>query len=243
LTLSQGQGSNVRIMSERIGEQIVASPLSSACADVLVRAEHACLGISPFNSYFSVGRIRALAAWAYERFARVDFFVPDAPSAYTFEALGYPAEKAAWKARRQGQYTRNKIRTALDALGVDHAAGRVWGWAELEGSPAFARLHAEGRRLYEQEAEFRDACQDASEWVLAGKLPAGAVPDERQVECAVRYFLAELPLFVDTPAVVGTEASVFCYHRPPEVLRRLYRRELAWQPAPGQGFAVVSSLN
>ncbi|MFB7574166.1 MULTISPECIES: tRNA-dependent cyclodipeptide synthase [unclassified Streptomyces] len=54
-----------------------------------------------------------------------------------------------------------------------------------------------------------------------------------EVECAVRCFLAELPLFVDTPAVVGTGASVFCYHRPPEVLRRLYRQELAWRSAAG----------
>ncbi|ALV33206.1 hypothetical protein AS200_15080 [Streptomyces sp. CdTB01] len=63
------------------------------------------------------------------------------------------------------------------------------------------------------------------------------------MECAVRYFLAELPLFVDTPAIVGAEVSVFCYHRPPAVLRRLYGRELAWHPAPGQGFAVLASLN
>lgn len=59
----------------------------------------------------------------------------------------------------------------------------------------------------------------------------------------MRYFLAELPLFVDTPAIVGAEVSVFCHHRPPEVLRRLYGRELACQPAQGQGFVVFASLN
>jgi len=226
-----------------VSERIVATPLSGTCAGVLARAEHACLGISPFNSYFSVKRIKQLAEWAYERFAYVDFFVPDAPSAYTLEALGYAAEKAAWKARRQGQYVRNKIRTALDALGVAPDAGRVWGWTELADNPAFARLHREGCRLYEDDGAFRAACREASGWVLSGRLPEGAVADERQVECAVRYFLAELPLFVDTPAIVGAEASVFCYHRPPDVLRRLYERELARHPAPGQGFAVVSLLN
>ncbi|WP_203237671.1 tRNA-dependent cyclodipeptide synthase [Streptomyces sp. CdTB01] len=156
-----------------MSERIVASPLTDACVEVLKRAEHACLGISPFNSYFSVERIRALAAWAYGRFARVDFFVPDAASAYTLEALGYPAEKAAWKARRQGQYTRNRIRSALETLGVDEGAGLVWGWAELEARPAFAHLHAQGLRLYEQDTKFRDACREASAWVLAGKLPEG----------------------------------------------------------------------
>ncbi|MFD7324721.1 hypothetical protein ACFV9D_27120 [Streptomyces sp. NPDC059875] len=33
-------------------------------------------------------------------------------------ALGYAPEKAAWKARRQGQYTHNEIVTAGGALGV-----------------------------------------------------------------------------------------------------------------------------
>ncbi|MFE1310517.1 oleate hydratase [Streptomyces sp. NPDC058755] len=82
---------------------LVATPLSAACADVLAQAEHACIGVGPFNSYFSVGRIRQIAQWAYERFAQVDFFVPDGPSAYTLQALGYPPERAEWKARRQGQ--------------------------------------------------------------------------------------------------------------------------------------------
>jgi cyclo(L-tyrosyl-L-tyrosyl) synthase len=78
--------------------------------------------------------------------------------------------------------------------------------------------------------------------VLSGKLPEGSAPSEQQVECAVRYFLAELPLFVDTPAIVGAGSSVFCYHQPPDVLRRLYGRELSLRPAPGQGFAVVTPL-
>ncbi|GHE39883.1 cyclo(L-tyrosyl-L-tyrosyl) synthase [Streptomyces cellulosae] len=228
-------------MSES-SERFVARPLSGACVDLLARAEHACLGISPFNSYFSVQRIKGLAVWAHERFEQVDFFVPDAPSAYTFQALGYASEKAAWKPRRQGQHTRNRNRTALDMLGVAEGAGHVWGWAELEGNASFARLHAEGHELYAGDEEFRRACREVRGWVLSGRLPAEAVPNVRQVECAVRYFLAELPLFVDTPAIVGAETSVFCYHRPSDILRRLYGRQLARHPAPVQGFAVVVPL-
>ncbi|MDJ0464587.1 tRNA-dependent cyclodipeptide synthase [Streptomyces sp. H27-C3] len=219
------------------------TPMSPQCGDVVARAEHACIGISPFNSYFSTERIRELAVWGLERFAWVDFFVPDAPSAFTFEALGYSPERAAWKARRQGQYTRNKIRTALTGLGVVEPDDRILGWAELDGNAAFARLHDRCRELYDGDKGFRGACQEAAGWVLSGKLPDGSTPSEQQVECAVRYFLAELPLFVDTPAIVGAGASVFCYHQPPDVLRRLYGRELILHPAPGQGFAVVAPLD
>lgn len=219
---------------------MTVEPLSSACATVVERGEHACFGISPFNSYFSTARIGELAAWGLARFERVDFFVPDAPSAFTFEALGYAPEKAAWKARRQGQYTRNKISTALSALGVVGAEARVLGWAELDANPVFGELHEQGLKRYTNDDSFREACREATSWVLAGKLPDGQAPDETQIEHAVRYFLAELPLFVDTPAIVGSEASVFCYHQPPDVLRRLYAGELGWRPAAGQGFAVVT---
>lgn len=219
---------------------MAVTPLSSRCAEAVERAEHACFGISPFNSYFSTARIRELAAWGLERFERMDFFVPDTPSAFTFEALGYAPEKAAWKARRQGQYTRNKIVTALGSLGVAGAEKRVLGWAELESNAAFNELHASGLQRYDEEPDFREACREATGWVLAGKLPAGQTPDEEQVERAVRYFLAELPLFIDTPSIVAAGASVFCYHQPPDVLRRLYGGELSWRPATGQGFAVVA---
>jgi cyclo(L-tyrosyl-L-tyrosyl) synthase len=219
---------------------MTVEPLSEGCAAVVERGEHACFGISPFNSYFSTERIRVLAAWGLARFERVDFFVPDAPSAFTFEALGYAPEKAAWKARRQGQYTRNRIATALGSLGVAEDGARVLGWAELESNAAFGRLHEDGLRRYAEDAQFRDACREASGWVLAGKLPAGQRPDAEQVERAVRYFLAELPLFLDTPSIVDAGISVFCYHQPPDVLRRLYAGELGRRPAAGQGFAVVT---
>jgi cyclo(L-tyrosyl-L-tyrosyl) synthase len=78
--------------------------------------------------------------------------------------------------------------------------------------------------------------------VLAGKLPAGQRPSTAQVDLAVRYFLAELPLFLDTPSVVGTTAYLFCYHQPPETPRRLYGRGLILHPAAGQGFGVVTPV-
>jgi cyclo(L-tyrosyl-L-tyrosyl) synthase len=221
--------------------EVVATPLSSSCAEVMTRAEHACIGVSPFNSYFSVARIRQIAEWAIRRFARVDFFVPDHPSVYTLEALGYAPVKAEWKARRQGQYTRNKIHAAVQGLDTGERVTGILGWEELLGVAAFGQLHAEGHALYEQDEGFRAACREVSTWVLAGRLPEGQTPEDSHIDSAVRYFLAELPLFLDTPAIVEAEASVFCYHQPPRVLHRLYERELARHPAPGQGFAVITA--
>jgi cyclo(L-tyrosyl-L-tyrosyl) synthase len=66
------------------------------------------------------------------------FFVPDAPAAYTLEALGYPPERAAHKAHRQGRYVRNKVLRALADAGVRTPERLVLGWSEPKDNPRTA---------------------------------------------------------------------------------------------------------
>lgn len=216
-----------------------ASPLTARCARVFSRPTHLCVGISPFNGYFTTDRIAAIAGWALAAAPRVDFFVPDAPAAWTLRALGYPPGRAAWKARRQGQYVHNKIRTALRRLRVPDQHAGVLGWQALFPNGRYRALLAEVHRTYRRDAAFRRACQDASGWVLANRLPAGRPPDPAQTRHAARYLLAELPLLLDTPTIVGAAASLFCYHQAPPFISDLYQHRLAVRPAPGQGFAVI----
>ncbi|MEU0465445.1 tRNA-dependent cyclodipeptide synthase [Amycolatopsis sp. NPDC006131] len=215
-------------------------PLSARCRQPLVSRAHICFGISPFNGYFTPERLAHLAAWGLREFAGVHFFVPDAPAAYTLEAMGYPPERARHKARRQGQYLRNKIRRALTDLGVPDPDRLVLGSAELEGRRRYRRLLAEAERQFDRDIEFRTACLDASRWVLDNRLPPGCTPTPAQLHCAVRYFLAELPLFTDTAGIVDAGSSVFGYHQCIPFLHQLYRGELAWKPVTGQGFAVLT---
>ncbi|GHE39178.1 hypothetical protein GCM10018771_19570 [Streptomyces cellulosae] len=55
----------------------------------------------------------------------------------------------------------------------------------------------------------------------------------------MRYFLAELPLFLDTPRIAGVAASVFCYHQVPVFLDDLFHHRLALRPVSGQGYLHV----
>lgn len=54
---------------------------------------HAVVGTSPFNSYYSEGRLTALLAWANEHFDHIDVFIPDTPTVWTLEAGGYPPKR------------------------------------------------------------------------------------------------------------------------------------------------------
>ena len=206
-----------------------------------MRRTHACFGISPFNSYFTTERITELARWGLGQFRTVHFFIPDAPAAYTLEALGYPPERAAHKARRQGQYLRNKILRALTEIGVNEPDRLILGWLELEANRRYRRLLGEAQRQFDHDSDFQAACLEASRWVLDKRLPPGTPPTTAQLRSAVRYLLTELPLFADTRGIVGVPSSVFCYHQCIPFLHRFYSGELTCKPAAGQGFAVLSA--
>lgn len=219
---------------------LVATPLTSSCAEVAMSATHVCLGISPFNGYYNQERITQLVGWGLGAAEKVHFYVPDMSPRHTFEALGYAPNKARTKARRQGIYVLNKIRTALAEHGVaDPEPFLLWSQT-LESNDTYTALRSKGKELFESDPEFRQATLETSRWVLAGKMPDDAEPTPEQQVMAVEYFLDELPLFLDTPAIVGCGASMFVYHQPVAYLERLFKRELALQPVDGQGFWVLA---
>ncbi len=220
-----------------------AEPLSTQCTLALSTAEHACFGISPFNSYFSTERITHLVRWAASTFRSFHVFVPDVPAAYTLEALGYSSARAKHKARRQANYLRNKIMRALETARLDQSATLILDWVSLSGNARYESLLDAAHRRFDSDEDFRAECLDASHWVLDKRLPADTQVTTEQLTLAARYFLSELPLFTDTSSIVGTESSVFCYHQAVPFLRRLYRHELPWKPSPSQGFVVLKAAD
>ncbi|AXK33858.1 tRNA-dependent cyclodipeptide synthase [Streptomyces armeniacus] len=220
-------------------------PLTAGCGELLPRATHVCIGVSPFNGYFRTPRITALAEWALRTFDGCHFFVPDTVAAYTLQAQGYPLGRARHKAQRQGQYVHNKVATALRSLAVPDPCEQVWGMDRLRRNARYAELLDEANGLFDGDRRFRDACLDASRWVLEHKLAPGAEPTREQLLLAVRYFLAELPLFADSGGIAAAEGagdggvSMFVYHQRVRFLERFYGGELPWSAAPGQGFLVV----
>ncbi|MGW5054297.1 tRNA-dependent cyclodipeptide synthase [Actinokineospora sp. NPDC004072] len=215
------------------------TPLTAQCADPLAAADHVCIGISPFNSYFTAERIADLARWAMARFGSFHFFVPDEPSAHTLQALGYDPRRAARKAQRQGNYTRNKISRALEQLPAPDRRDLVLDSAALAGNASYQRLLSEAHHRFRTDPAFAEGCLAASGWVMERRLPDGEQPTRAQLRHAVRYFLAELPMFIGAVEVVGARSSVFAYHQRVGFLERLYRGELSWKPLPGQGFVLV----
>ena len=221
------------------------TPLSENCQNNLQQRNHVCFGISPFNSYFSEERILKLARWGQIHFRSMHFFMPDVPSAYTLEALGYPPEKAAWKARRQCQYLQNKIQRALASAGFSDAqcSSMLLNWETLSSNEQYVALYLKVQTCFENDSAFQVDCVEASRWVLERRVSNENILTYEMLKSAVRYLLAEIPLFLDSAAIVGKESSVFCYHQRVRFLENLYHRKMPIRPSPQQGFVVIEPIS
>jgi cyclo(L-tyrosyl-L-tyrosyl) synthase len=215
--------------------------VTKECQNSLSTKTHACFGISPFNSYFSESRIQTLAEWGKIEFQTMHFFVPDIPSAYTLEALGYEPEKAAWKARRQAQYLFNKIYRALKNVGFSliQSEEMILNWEKLSNNDHYLNLYAKVQSLFEKDLEFQSACIQASRWVLEKRVPDETQLNEDVLRSAARYLLTEIPLFLDTAGIVEKPSSSFCYHQCIPFIEKLMKGHFNLRPSGGQSFAII----
>lgn len=211
-----------------------AQGITDACSELWARGATALIGISPFNSYFDEERIRALISACSAGGRDLKLFIPDEVTSHTLEARGYPPAKAARKTRRQVQYLRNKIARATDGMELT-----ILGCKELEEIEAYRLRRSELWERFEQDAAFREGCLNTTKWVLA------AEPDESVCEDATRhgvhYLLAELPMFLHAPEIVGCSEVTFVYHQVPKLVEDLFRGRYGARISPGQGFVRLTT--
>ena len=222
---------------------MIATPVTPNCRAVFDRCGHAVIGISPFNSYFTVSRIRDLVEWGERTFDRIHLFVPDVPAAYTLQSTGYSWREATRKARRQANYLHNKIQRALDELGVStRACEMVLGWNKLNELEAYRQALDTCTKLFQTDRDFRAGCLASARWVLE-KRAAGRGLSKRALALAARYFLTEIPLFADSVGILEQSSSAFCYHQCPVFVRELLDGRHALRVSQNQGFLVVQPAN
>lgn len=174
--------------------------------------EHALVGVSPFNSYYSEERLEKIFHWALCNFKTVHAFLPDEVSVYNLQAVGYPYETARRKARKQDCAMRNKIMKAFQRLGFSPSAAhhKILPLSLLRTRSQYQTVYQQCIELFERDPAFRADCFEAAHEVLVKKTkgPLAIAP----LRLAVDYILAELPVWFNTPSLTGVSASAMIYH-------------------------------
>ncbi|PKW16492.1 cyclo(L-tyrosyl-L-tyrosyl) synthase [Saccharopolyspora spinosa] len=218
-------------------------PATEESARIFQRRRHALVGTALFNSYFKQARLDELLRWAVTEFESVHVFLPDTTTAFTMQARGYPAVEAERKTRREARRLRGKICGSLAMLGVASPEQMIIDFAWLNENEEYLRTRDEVAEVFGADEDFRKACLAESESVARSRRRTDGILTEEELNMAARYLLAEIPLFVNAPAILGMPETVFCYHRIEPFERDLYRGAFALKAVPRQGWVVVESAS
>ena len=212
---------------------------STRCEQIFALKTHALLGISPFNSYYSEENIRNLFYWTSSNFSSFNIFIPDTLPIYTFLALGYEKQKAEKKTRRQVSYLTNKVYKALAHIGIslEEAQRRIINVSSMEVNDNYLKLRQYCYDLYESNIEFQNECNQCRDFILAGYNININEPEKYKI--AIRYLLDEMPFFIDSPAILGIQNSMFIYHEIPHFIHYLYNYLSPKITSIAQGFMQV----
>ncbi|WP_010302596.1 tRNA-dependent cyclodipeptide synthase [Candidatus Odyssella thessalonicensis] len=172
--------------------------------------EHALIGISPFNGYFSTQNIENLIRWASNNFKDFDIFTMDSASKYNLMAIGYTEGDAIKKTKKQDQHLQNKIVRCLTNIGLtkEEAQKKIVFISHLYQNERYLELYKEYLNLFKNNTSFRSDCLNASKSILSQKI--AEVTDE-SAYLAVNYLLQEIPIWFNTPYILGINSSVFVY--------------------------------
>ncbi len=217
--------------------KLSVQPYTKNCRRIFECADHALIGLSPFNSYFTPQTIKNLVTWAAKHFSAVDVFMPGYEGAHTLTAAGITPQKAVNRIRQANKMLRNPAISALASCGIPDPECRVHTWTQLLNRSSYRNLRELVRASYTTEPVIRHAHRQISQAVV--QRVSKTTPTEQQIDEAVGYSIAELPLFLDSPSIFGVSSSVFIYHRSFEIIKFLVNNSSILKVASDQGFTVV----
>lgn len=220
---------------------IGTEPLTEHCGHIYRQRHHALFGMSPGNSYFSRSRIRQILQWAFNEFESAHAYLPEQGTYFTFRAIGYSEADSHRKTRKEVRALRNRIRHALEDLGIEEPDRCIVGLDTLQKSVQYAHLRTRTHEACRTDQQFREACLGNARDFLTGRELRGSIPDRTRQTMAARYILTKLPTYIDTPSLVGVPSSVRCYHRPTDFDRAFFDRSFSLRPSGNQGFVRVSA--
>ncbi|GHF33879.1 cyclo(L-tyrosyl-L-tyrosyl) synthase [Kitasatospora xanthocidica] len=215
-----------------------ALPYSRRCREIWQRGEHLLIGVSPGNSYFSHRRITELIGWGLEFFERVDIVYADLHVATQYETFGYTPEHAQRRAAKEVKATARRIERGVEGAGRRSGVG-VHALSEFTAADAYRRLHRRAVDGLRTDPAYRAAAEGMARGFLAARLDEGLAPNEPQLAAGLRYITAELPFFLDTPALLGVASSVSCYHLQLPLTPVLFGRDEGIRAEAGQAYAVI----
>lgn len=211
-------------------------PFTSGCERLLDRRDHALIGISAGNGYFSRHRLTQLLEWTGQRFASVDLLYADLHIDAMHRAAGADPDLASRRTARSLRDVRRRIRRAMEAAAHVPARVRSIALSETVDLPGYRTAEQRIDRELTDNPQMRRACEEHVRRIVGQE----SDPKGSRFRAGMAYLRAELPYLLSTPEVLSVPSSVCCYHGLLPVLVELREDTSCFHPR--QGHLVLRPL-
>ncbi|MEU3712771.1 tRNA-dependent cyclodipeptide synthase [Streptomyces catenulae] len=207
--------------------------------EVWDQGEHAVIGVSAGNSYFTQDRLAGLLRWAARHFATIDVIYTDVHIDTMLVALGNDAGHAAKLAKSQIRDVRRRTRRAVERLGASAEKVRMQPMSSFFERAEYQAVRSRVGEAVDASERLATACKEMVHHFLDGReVPGERVP--HVMGAGLEYLLAELPFFVDSPGILGVGSSAVCYHVSTPIVEYFKEPDHdVLSAAPNQGYLVV----
>ena len=228
-------------------EKAVLNFVNSESEELFRLKEHVLVGTSPFNSYYEENNLKKLFSWSLNHFKEVNVFIPDGISAYTLQAVGYSEDKAKRKGRLHDNNLKHKVIRSLVANKISEAEAenKIVFLSNLMYNQKYLKFHKAYEELYEKDENFRNGCLTTSKLVLASKNIPSTINSDDALRTAVKYFLAELPIYLNTSEILNVPSSLYVYKdQPADFLSNIYNNNSSFSKliSSNQGYSAVNFI-
>jgi len=171
------------------------------------------------NSHFDEKTIGRLLRFADKNFSRTVIFSPTGPAEHNFRALGYNEKDARRKAKLNSNLLKNRAKRQLKNIrNQDKFFFADWR-NEIANNPEYKRKYDEIKKLYNNNAKFREDARNTTKRSIDGKNP------EKNIDEAVLYLLEELSFVLSCHLIYGAEKTAYLYHKNWEIYEKIIAGE------------------
>jgi len=200
------------------------------------------VGISINNSYFNEKTISSLLNYLIPKHNRICTFIPDEPSKWTYQGLGYSMEESTRKVR----LNTNRLQRWVDqnTKNVDHYYRIDWK-NKIESHDAFQDSKNKIMTMYEENKEFRQYVQETTKEVLQNKQKDNITLNDG-ITIAAQFLLSELAFLWRAHEILEidrNEKIAYIYHRKWPVFEKFVNGDFFnGKPIENLGFIVLSKI-
>lgn len=193
--------------------------------------EHALIGISPSNSYYSLENIDKIASWILEQnFKDFHFFLADQMSIFNFLALGYPENKAKQENKKKDNQLFNKIEKVFQKYNI--SKNHLLTFSSLLQNTFYQKNYEQYKKEAIEDVTFNEITHQLFEQLFFTQNKS------INSKYLFEYLYCEIPLLLNTPQILQKKSSICIYHQENIIFTYLYKS--AKKQVNSQGFGLLT---